>query len=105
MNFSADVRFFIEARADKIELDFTIVDAEAVNLNFKPVGSYFVGNINLALFKANQVLHKLKGTKVFGTGFPSLAREAPGTEVTQDYVVYYDLSLKGTQTTQQLLEL
>ncbi len=81
------------------------MDAEAVNMDFKPVGKYYVGNINLALFKTNQVLHKLKGMKVFGTGFPSLARELPATEVTQDYVVYYDLALKGTPTTPLLLEL
>lgn len=48
-------------------------------MDFKPVGKYYVGSINLALFKANQILSKLKGIKVFGTGFPTLAHEYPAT--------------------------
>lgn len=105
LNFMADVRFYVEAKADKVTLDFTIVDAEAINMDFKPAGSYYVGNINLALFKTNQVLSKLKGTKVFGSGFPTLAREVPSTEVSQDYVVYFDQALKGTPTQQMEFEL
>lgn len=50
-------------------------------MEFRPVGSYFVTNINLALFKAHEVMKKMVGSKVFGTGFPSLAKEHPSTEV------------------------
>ena len=67
-------------------------------MSFEPVGDFHVSNINLAMFKANQILHKLKGVKVFGTGFPSLPREFPKTEVTEDYVIYYDGSHKGSFT-------
>lgn len=52
LNFTADVKIFIEPKADKIELDFTVVGAEVINMDFRPVGSYYVGNLNLALFKA-----------------------------------------------------
>ena len=92
LNFAADVKFFIEPKADKIALDFSIQDAEVLNLTFKPVGQYYVGNINLALFKVNEILKKLRGTKVFGTGFPTLARELPFSEVTETYVIYSDRS-------------
>jgi hypothetical protein len=47
------------------------------------------------LFKANEVLRKLRGIKVFGSGFPSLPRELPATEVTDDYTIFYDNSQKG----------
>lgn len=46
------------------------------------------------MFKVNQILQKLKGVKVFGSGFPTLAREYPKTEITEDYVIYYDGSHK-----------
>lgn len=74
-------------------------------MEFKPVGQYYVGNINLALFKTNQILHKLVGTKVFGSGFPSLAREFPGTEVNENYTVYYDLSHKASPSFAEALEI
>jgi hypothetical protein len=35
--------------------------------------------MNLALFKINQILQRLKGQAVFGSGFPTLARELPST--------------------------
>ena len=59
-------------------------------MSFKPVGDFYVNNLNLAMFKVDQILQKLKGQRVFGTGFPSIAREYPKTEVGEDYVVYYD---------------
>jgi hypothetical protein len=43
-------------------------------LQFKPVGQYYVTNNDLALFKVNEGMKLLLGTKVFGTGFPTLAR-------------------------------
>lgn len=43
-------------------------------MEFRPVNGYFVQNINLALFKTNEVLRKLRGVKVFGSGFHSLPR-------------------------------
>jgi hypothetical protein len=39
-------------------------------MKFKPVGQFYVGDVDLAMFKANEVIKNLKGTKVFGTGFP-----------------------------------
>lgn len=82
LNFTADVKLFIRPAAEKTHLTFTIAEAEVMNMEFKPAGQFYVTNINLALFKANQVLQKLRGLHVFGTGFPSLAREYPATEVT-----------------------
>ncbi len=54
---------------------------DVINLEFRPVGNYYVTNINLALFKAHEVMRKMVGSKVFGTGFPSLPKEHPSTEV------------------------
>jgi hypothetical protein len=53
LNFTADVKFFIEPKAEKVSLDFSIFGAEVVSMDFRPCGSFYVGNINLALFKAN----------------------------------------------------
>lgn len=33
---------------------------------------------------------------VFGTGFPTLPRESPGSEATDDYVIYYDSSHRNS---------
>lgn len=64
-------------------------------MSFMPVADFPPPpNINLAMFKVNQILQKLKGVKVFGSGFPTLAREYPKTEITEDYVIYYDGSHK-----------
>lgn len=41
-----------------------------MNMEFKPVGDFYVTNLNLALFKANEVLDRLKKNRVFGTGYP-----------------------------------
>lgn len=51
--------------------------------------------MNLALFKASQVLKKNLNWKVFGSGFPSLARQSPMTRVDKDSVLYYDASAVG----------
>lgn len=48
--------------------------------------------MNLALFKATQVLKKNLNWKVFGSGFPSLHRQSPKTRVDRDSVMYYDAS-------------
>lgn len=90
MDFTADIQLIVEVAALKTELDFTIRTGQALNLSFKPVGDFYVNNLNLAMFKVDQILHKLKGQKVFGTGFPSIPREYPKTQVDQDYVIFYD---------------
>ena len=48
--------------------------------------------MNLALFKAGQVMNKNIKAKVFGTGFPSIPRESPKTRVDQNWTIYYDTS-------------
>jgi hypothetical protein len=77
----AETRFFIKAYADKLALNFEVVSAEALSLAFIPVNSYFVTNMNLALFKFNEVMKKMKAQKVFGTGFPTVPRQSPRTRV------------------------
>lgn len=48
---------------------------------------------DLAYFKIGSILDKLMKLPVFGTGFPTnVARELPRTEITDDYVIYYDKS-------------
>jgi len=76
-------------------LDFQIVDAEVMSLSFTPVNGFIVTNMNLALFKASQVLKKNLNWNVFGSGFPSLPRQSPKTRVNNDSVIYYDASAVG----------
>jgi len=77
----AETRFFIKAYADKLALNFEVASAEALSLEFIPVNNYFVNNMNLALFKFNEVMKKMKNQKVFGTGYPSIPRQSPRTRV------------------------
>lgn len=63
-----------------------------MSLSFKPVNNFIVTNMNLALFKATQILKKNLNWRVFGSGFPSLARQSPKTRVDKDSVIYYDAS-------------
>lgn len=61
-------------------------------MTFSPVDNFYVSNLNLAMFKADQVIKKNLKHRVFGCGFPSLPRESPRTRVDHDYVIYYDAS-------------
>jgi hypothetical protein len=83
------------AQATTHTLTFKIIEAELLNLSFEPVGSYFVSNIQLAMFKANSVIKNIKDTFTFGTGFPTIVREMPKTRVDQEQVLYYDTSHIG----------
>ena len=47
----------------------------------------------------------MRGVKVFGTGFPTLARSMPYTEVTENYVLYSDKSHLSFTPTPGVLEL
>jgi hypothetical protein len=63
-----------------------------MSLSFTPVNGFFVTNMNLALFKATEVLKKNLNWRVFGSGFPSLPRQTPMTRVDASQVIYYDSS-------------
>ena len=90
LQFVAITRSFIKASADKLALNFQIVDADVLALSFTPVNNFVVTNMMLALFKATKVLKKNLNWKVFGTGFPSLPRKNPMTKVDKDSVIYYE---------------
>ncbi len=92
MQFIAETKFYIKAEADKLHLNFEIVDTEVLSLSFTPVNYFIVTNMDLALFKATQVLKKNLHTRVFGSQFPSLPRQSPRTRVDKDSVIYYDAS-------------
>ena len=92
LQFMAETKFYIKAEADKLALNFEIVETEIMSLSFTPVNGFIVTNINLALFKASQVFKKNLNWKVFGSGFPSLPRQSPKTRVDKDSVIYYDAS-------------
>lgn len=47
------VKFYIKAEATTRAPTRKIISADAYEVSFKPVGSYFITNINLAAFKAN----------------------------------------------------
>jgi hypothetical protein len=69
-----------------------------MSLSFTPVNAFIVTNMNLALFKASQVLKKNLNWKVFGSGFPSLPRQTPMTRVDSTQVIYYDTSAVGVNS-------
>jgi hypothetical protein len=56
------------------------------------VGSYFVSNINLAMYKVNAAMKSLINMFTFGTGFPTMPREFPKTRVEEKQVLYSDVS-------------
>jgi hypothetical protein len=69
-----------------------------MSLSFTPVNGFIVTNMNLALFKATEVLKKNLNWRVFGSGFPSLPRDMPLTRVDATQVIYYDSSAVELQT-------
>lgn len=71
-------------------MNFEITDATVKSLSFTPVNNFFVTNLNLAFFKAEQVLKKNIGQKVFGTGFPTIPMQFPKTSLDREKVMFYD---------------
>ncbi len=90
LQFIAQTKFYIRAYADKLALNFDLHEADVLSLSFTPVNSFIVTNMNLALFKANQVIQKHLKSKLFGSGFPSIPRASPKTRVDTNYTIYYD---------------
>lgn len=78
--------------AEKTSLTFTLISAKVLNLSFDPVGIFYVNNVNLALFKANEMMKRIVNSTVFGTGYATVPRALPRTKVELDYVIYYDSS-------------
>lgn len=95
LRFKSVSKIYIKAGITTKTLTFKIIYGDIINLTFEPVGSYFVSNINLAMFKANSIMNRLKDTYTFGTGYPTIIRELPKTVVEKDYVFYYDSSHFG----------
>ena len=74
MKFTAKTRFYIVAAATAKTLTFKIRAVDIDDLSFQPVGNFYVGNIDLAMWKANRILQKIANTYTFGTDFPTIAR-------------------------------
>jgi len=74
LKFKAAVKLYIKVEATTHSLNFKIVEAEIANLTFEPVGSYFINNTPLAMFKANAAMRNVVNTFTFGTGFPTVTR-------------------------------
>lgn len=92
LKFRSVNKIYIKAEVTTKTLAFKIFFAEILNMSFEPVGSFFVSNINLAMFKANSVLKSLFNTYTFGTGFPTITRETPKVRVDANETLYYDPS-------------
>ena len=92
MKFTASTRLYIAASLTTKTLSFKISEAQIDDLSFEPVDKYVVKNIELAEFKATQVLKKVENSNVFGTGFPSPTRHNPKIRVERDWVFSYDNS-------------
>ena len=73
MKFESETVYYILVEAGKTKINFSILEADVVNISFKPVGDFYVGNYNLALWKATEVIKKMHNTKVFGDGYPNIA--------------------------------
>jgi hypothetical protein len=97
LKFTSKAKFYIQAGVRTKTLTFKIIAAEIVNLSFQPVGSYYVNNVNLALWKANQAMKTLVNTFTFGTNYPTITRELPKVVVSTDFVLYYDPSHSNSQ--------
>ena len=78
-------------------MNFEIVEADVTSLTFTPVNNYIVSNMNLALFKATQVIKKNLNWKVFGSGYSTLPRQSPRTRVDKDQVIYWDASATAVE--------
>jgi len=74
LKFKAAVKLYIKVEATTHSLNFKIVEADIANMAFEPVGSYFINNIPLAMFKANTAIRNVVNTFTFGTGFPTVTR-------------------------------
>jgi hypothetical protein len=92
VKFTASTRLSIVATATASTLSFKIFKATIDDLSFQTVGKYTVNNLDLAEYRATQILSKVENTFTFGTGFPTIPRELPKTRVDQDWVFYYDNS-------------
>jgi hypothetical protein len=92
MKFSAKTKLYIVVAATTSALSFKIIAVEIMDLSFEPVGTYYVGNMDLAMYRATKVFQKLVNTFTFGTDFPSIPRHTPKTRVEHDWVFYYDTS-------------
>jgi hypothetical protein len=97
LNFTAQVRLIIKAEPNSTALGFTVYMAEIVEMIFEQVNQFRVTNLQLAYFKASQVLDQLRGTKLFGTGFPIVPLQVPSSLVLDNYdaVVYFDKSQRA----------
>jgi len=83
---------YIKAGATTKTLTFKLIEAQLENLAFVSGGKYVVKNLELAAFKATQVLKKVENSDAFGTDYPSPTREHPKTRVERDWVFHYDNS-------------
>jgi hypothetical protein len=95
LKFTVNTRLYIEAAATTKTLSFKIVNATLDDISFDTVGKYNVRNVELATYRASQILKSVENTMTFGTNFPSPTREFPKTRVDRDYVFYYDNSHIG----------
>jgi hypothetical protein len=81
LDFQSHIVFFIKLDANHKSLLFTIDDIKIIDMHFRTVGQFYVGDVDLAQFKTMEVLKNLKGAQVFGTGFPIIPLEYPNVEV------------------------
>lgn len=96
MKFTIHTRVYISVEALVKSLDFKIIESTVDDISFEPVGNFYVTNFQLAQYRAEKVLSKVVGTKTFGSGFPTIAREFPKTRVNTNWVFYFDNSHIGT---------
>ena len=59
LNFHADVEIFVKVSASQRSINLEVMKAEAVDIDFIPVGDFYVNNLDLAMFKVDEVLKKL----------------------------------------------
>lgn len=74
LKFKAETNTYLLLSLGKTMMDWEILDSDIKTIAFDPDSQFHVNDLNLALFKANEVTNQLKKLKVFGTGFPTFPR-------------------------------
>ena len=59
---------------------------------YSSTSQYPISNMELANYYVDSTIHSLRGSRVFGSGFPTHTRDYPHLEVNNDYVFIYDSS-------------
>lgn len=67
-----------------------VINIADFNATYNTASGYPITNPDLAAYYLNSTAHSLRGSQVFGSGFPTAAKDYPHFEVNTEYVFLYD---------------